>query len=689
MAKIPEPPLFKPAARPIAREEISFVPAGPPEFDDDAALRLVLQDLYTYDTWDQAQNWEHQWREAAILYQSPRNVSAWEGATVTRANVVRFTVAKHVNSIAPQMWNGLFFDSPPFKLRPRPSRTEEVTRAWEALLAAVLDLMDFAGTVRRYWISCPLFGTAIVKWGWISEEITVRKYKRKGTATTLQMPFGRQDTIHPRLGYEAVDEVKVVERPYLDLLDHRRVKVAPSTSQGDIRLAKWVMYEDYLNYYDIEKLRDDPSYNLPGEEELKSYFFEPREQPAAPTGQIYSNATPQATQAQSPERQDTADPLANTLQVLERVDQEGRIITVLNKKLVIRNGMNDLGCISYFSSNWWDVPNSFWGLGLGRIIGQDQRVDTGVTNAALDLLSQKVNWTALRSRGSNAPTQPIRLKLGGIYDVDGPPKDAFHVLETPNVPPEVWTTLQVSQAASESASGANELLVQGQLPVQGRTSMGRTATGAGNMASASASRLQGPLEAFIEQVYKPFLSKITQLIKERMPMEEIEDILGEKLGKEFTQNLDYDEFMNARLDFEILAGSRMAAKRAMAQSLPLEFNLLAQPAVTQDLASKDQTVDWLVLARRLDEVSDWRYAEDVIRDLTPQEKQAKQANNEAAAKFQQQVALQQMKGQQQAQNIDQENFGRAANQVLRISEERTMQGAPTGTGGLREGFTGE
>ena len=121
MAKIPEPPLFKPAARPIAREEISFVPAGPPEFDDDAALRLVLQDLYTYDTWDQAQNWEHQWREAAILYQSPRNVSAWEGATVTRANVVRFTVAKHVNSIAPQMWNGLFFDSPPFKLRPRPS----------------------------------------------------------------------------------------------------------------------------------------------------------------------------------------------------------------------------------------------------------------------------------------------------------------------------------------------------------------------------------------------------------------------------------------------------------------------------------------------------------------------------------------------------------------------------------------
>lgn len=681
---------FPDTSSPIESKEIHVQEMGPPELDNDAALRLVVQDAGQFDSWDQTQAWRTWWREAEILYQAPRNVSAWEGSNVTRANVVRFTVAKHVNSIAPQMYNGLFFDSPPFKLRPRPGTKEYTTRAWEAVLAAVLDLMDFSSTVKRYWIACPLFGTAIVKWGWCSEQKKVKKYVRKTDSTTVSLPLGQEVKLHPKVEFKEEEETKIIERPFCDLLDHRRVFVSPSCRVGDIRSAKWVIYQDYLNYYDIENLRNDPAYTLPDEETLKSYFFKPKEPAVPPSAQLYANSTPQAAQAKSPNIEDTADPLANTLEVLERVDEQGRIITVLNRKLVIRNGMNDLGCINYNSSNWWDVVNSFWGLGLGRIIGQDQRVDTGVTNAALDLLSSKVNWTALRTKGSNAPTQPIRQRMGGIYDIDGDDaRKAFYILETPNVPPEVWVTLQASQAAAESASGANELLVQGSLPAQGRTSMGRTATGAGNLASASASRLQGPLDTFVDQVYKPLLYKITELIKERMPTQQIQDILGEKKGDEFVKSLDWDEFMNARLDFEILAAGRMQAKRAMAQSLPLMFSLFGQPAVTEDLASRDKCVDWQLLVERIEEVSDWRYGSQIIRDMTPEEKQARQQQQQMNSKLQEQMTLNNQKFSQQQQLNDQENFGRAANQMLRVVAERTMQGAPTGTGTAREGFTGE
>ena len=685
MARIESP---SPGSAAIQEREVDF-DAPVPEFDDEAALRLVLQDADTYDSWHMTQQWLSNWREAEILYQSPRNVSAWEGSTVTRANVSRFTVAKHVNAIAPQLYNGLFFDSPPFKLRPRPSRSEQVTRAWEGLLTTLLDMADFQATCKRYFIVNPLFGTGVVKWGWCSEERTEKRWERSGAGPSISLPLGQELKLDGNEKFVLKERKIVVRKPFLELIDNRRLKVSPSTRVGDIRYAKWVIYEDYLNYYDLEALRNDENYSLPDEDELKSYFFDPKEPPAPPSAQTYGNAMPQMQQAQRPDVADTADPLANALQVLERVDQEGRIITVLNRKLVIRNGQNDLGCINYLSSNWWDVPNSFWGMGIGRIIGQDQRVDTGVTNAALDVLASKVNWTALRQRGSNAPSQPIRQRMGGIYDVDGDPSKAFHILETPNVPPEVWMALQNSRAEAESASGANEQLVMGQLPAQPRTSMGRTATGAGAMAAASASRLQGPMDMFVDQIYKPFLYACVEMVKERMPLQEIKDILGDQFDEDFVKGLDLDEFYNAKLDFEILASGRMQAKRAMAQSLPLMFSLFSQPSVTEDLALKDQTVDWTALVKRMEEVSDWRYSESIIRPLTDQEKQARAQNNAAAQQMQGKATLQDQKFQQQQQLEDQKNFGRAANQVLRVIEERTMQGGPVGTGAAREGFTGE
>jgi hypothetical protein len=143
------------------------------------------------------------------------------------------------------------------------------------------------------------------------------------------------------------------------------------------------------------------------------------------------------------------------------------------------------------------------------------------------------------------------------------------------------------------------------------------------------------------------------------------------------------------MDFEVLAGARMKAKRAMAQSLPLMFSMFGQPAVSEDLASRDKCIDWQLLVERLEEVSDWRYGEQIIRDMTPEEKQARQQNNAQAAKLQGQMTLNNQKFEQQQQLNDQQNFGRAANQVLRVIEERTMQGGPSGTGAAREGFTGE
>jgi hypothetical protein len=78
------------------------------------------------------------WRESDILYQSPRSIAQFENSATTRSNVSRFTVAKHVNALVPTMMSGMFYDSPPFILRPRPGTTQTTVRAKAALFRRCL-----------------------------------------------------------------------------------------------------------------------------------------------------------------------------------------------------------------------------------------------------------------------------------------------------------------------------------------------------------------------------------------------------------------------------------------------------------------------------------------------------------------------------------------------------------------------
>src|SRR5258708_21233254 len=115
---------------------------SPADVENSAALQICVKDAQNEEFWLQANYWCLRWREADALYQSPRGIMMWEGTTVPRSNVNRFTVAETVNSIHPQVMNGLFYEQPAFVLRPRPNETENTTRAITNLLAVQLQEMN-------------------------------------------------------------------------------------------------------------------------------------------------------------------------------------------------------------------------------------------------------------------------------------------------------------------------------------------------------------------------------------------------------------------------------------------------------------------------------------------------------------------------------------------------------------------
>jgi hypothetical protein len=166
------------------------------------------------------------------------------------------------------------------------------------------------------------------------------------------------------------------------------------------------------------------------------------------------------------------DPYRRKLEVLEYWDKDKKII-VLNQRHKLCKAKNEFGEIPFLSANWWNRPRAFYGMGLGLIVGQNQRVDQGTINAILKILSYGVNPIYLRDRNDNAPTQTIRTGLGKVLSVTDTEK-SYRLMETPKVPGDIWSALKESEQATESSSGADQQLVQGSSSGP-RSGMGRSA----------------------------------------------------------------------------------------------------------------------------------------------------------------------------------------------------------------------
>lgn len=693
MAQIVEAPAN--IAAPIRREQVAL-PAdehAAAEYAKQARLNIVVQDMERCDAWV-SKAWASIWREADILYQSLRTYAAFEGSQVAAPNISRFTVAKLVNAVVPQILKAITYQDPPFLLTGYAGTKAETLRAKTAVLARALKQKDekgrsFVTEISKGWEACAIFGTQVYMGGWYERVRRVKKYVRKGQPVTQQTPVGEL-TVQTKESAEWEIEGGPKGRevrcgwPFLRQTDHRYILVDPGWNEPDIRCAPYIENRRYLSFDEIDELRDLPGFDIPPREELIDLFFPPAENPATPGSAETTTAglttgwggTMHAMPRYEPS---SADPLERRLEVLERWDGDHNDV-VLQRKLPIKIEENEFdGKIPAFSSNWWNVPDSGWGMGLGRIVGQDQRVDTGVTNACLKLLSFAVNPDYIRGEGVDVLTQNVRQRLGGVIASAKDPKNAFVLKEQPRVPAEALAMLQISKAESESAAGADQEMVQGTTPSAGRSSLGRSATGAAGKFRAAATRLEGPLGRFIDQVFVPYLEFADELINDRMSSEQLHEIVQQELGPDF--KFDEEEYRNTTLkSYEPLAGAHLAAQSAMAQILPLLVELVSQPAVLQQLAEVNgEYMDFDRIVRAIMDMAGWRY-EPFIKKLTREMEARMAARSTApAAKVQGQLQVQAAKHQDDLENIDTKAQTRAAEKFLVRNFESAMEsgGEPT------------
>lgn len=689
------------ATTPVAEFEGTDIKTDPETgvdvFADRAAVKLVLDNQQQAETYMNINQWAAQWLDATTIYQSPKSSSAFDGGQTGQANVPKFMLSNHISSIVPKLMGGIFYEKPPFLLRPRPKVTQDVIDAKTALFSYQLDLMNFEEEVERAIDQMALLGTCIMKWGYTEYLKKVKGYERKGGQQAINLPTGISTSDTPESDeFEVTYKDELVSHPWIKYCDIRTVFPNPGCRVGDIRQAKWVNYRDFVDYKMLNDLREIPGYDIPEESLLKSVFMS---KPSTGADNIALTMPEgmrgyiQAAMLRS--FKDSANPLETPIEMIEHwTDDIVIVILICNgHNILIRNEENPYGKKPFYSANWRNIGDNFYGQGLGQLIGSEQLVEQGVTNLALDLLAYGLQPTMIRKKGFNVPTQNYPIGLGKIIDVDDDVDKSFKPLVFPPIPPDAWQAITQSQSTSASTSGANEQVVQG-ASSQGQRSTGmRSGTGAAAVIQANASRLDGPDGRFIRQVFEPWLYQMNELNNDLLPTSVLKQVLSDELAEKYRE-VDHIAFRSARIDFEVLAGSKLGAKKEMAQAIPFILQLINNPTFTENINNAGYIWDGPAVFKNFCDLAGYKFSQGFMRKMTAQEQQQHAQNSPAALQQQKLQAAQQSQlaqFQHEEQIEDQKQLGKAGNEILRqaveqagTSEQVEGEGGDKGFGDVTE-----
>lgn len=616
----------------LALEEIkpSEVVWPPEEPSDLAALKLVVQDARQAEAHQEATGLPAIWNRNERLYQFQVPIQFWEGTKTPRAHLGVPLVYEHVESTLPQIMAGLFSEWPPFDVEPLPGTSMDAARAKKALLGWALRETEFEEEARLVMKQALIQTVGVGKWGWKQEVRPIKRVQRAVPDILLgdgtRIPQEGSDELE-----EVVEEIEV-NRPFFEWVERRNLLIDPSLTRPDIRKAKFVIHRIYMTIEQLDALRDVPGYKIPTREKLQKLMFPPKETPPQnPFERSQQLNITSEFNVRSETRQASVDPLTTPLEVLEYWTPT-KLIVVVQRKLVIRNENNPYGRIPFVSIVFTDLPGQFDGLGIASIIGGEQRLQQGIINTRLDDLALRLHGTFMRVRGTNTPTQQLRLRPGGIIDTDTP--DGVALMKREPAIPDAFAEVEASDRRAQRRTGANEFVTQG--GIGQRTSITRTATGVATLAAGTGARMQYFMDNFGRNVFVPTLEAFSEMMSRWMKPSQVERLLTDELGEAFTG--DPVAINNARMRFRMLASTKLAARQNLAQNLPLLLQHLLNADIINALASQGKKVNISELTKMVFDVSGWPNIQNVIEDMSEDEIAQRQAESEASI-AQQQAAL--------------------------------------------------
>jgi hypothetical protein len=660
-------------------------------FDDDAAATLVWENYQAWVGWLDENAWLAEWQLIDYLKQSPnfdRNWRASSGGGTAR--ISRFNVAKNSNTMATQIKRGVFADQTPFLLEPRgPLADDDDQQMYIDAITEIFSTLSERADLEYNMgllIDCQVLqGTGIGDMGYEEKECVYTTRKRKKQPETIQLPVGPPKIVNTWASdeFESVPQKVTETWPYFEYRKLGTTLYDPGwrtpnrpelSSSGKIDI-------DYPNLQDLQQLRNMDCYkDIPSDKDLKQFFFENPlgdAPPASTTSESMNSNSAVVFHAQGEHEQTNVDPTLRPLMRL-KYSTKDTIIEVLcyqGRKKTIRNGPHELKDFALgVTANWWNIDNSGYGMGIGRLNAGDQRMDQGVLNEVLKMIGYWTNAPLMYDSSSgNEPTQNVVMGLGNLWGVNVPGGDvrkAFAYVPKPEIPPEAWKIYTLGKEGGEDLVGANATTMQGNTG-PGSTAL-KTATGVNRLGNKADDNVATPI-AHIEGVLVRWYRFLWWIVQTKMPIAEIRRILSKKYADTIINKIDPERLVNAEFNIKILAGQKLAAKASIQQLIPFMLQLLQQPQLMEFMHQKGKTINFAAIERIFMRVSELQGAEDIIVDLTPEEMAQVKATNPAAQRTQSAAAIEQIRGRNKLQAIDAKGHADTQVAVVKAAADKAAE----------------
>ena len=684
-------------ALPIQRTQVKVTTDGTkaPTFDDTAAATILWNDYLSAQRFVEENSWLMEWQYIEYLYQSPSFDYDFRSNGSKTARISRFNVAKNRNTMSCQVRRAVFADTKWFVLEARGKlagdpNAELYIDAWTELFTILCDRADLDYNMRLF-IECQVLqGTALAVPGW-EEQKKIRTHREpRVKPTQIPMPDGSIKVVHTWESddWKSVDEEVTESWPFFE---YRRLGTTLFNEKwrhpGRPDLSGFPRIDrDMVTFQDLQRMRAQDCYkDIPSDEDLTKFFLANPEGNAEPGSEISQSAANNMVimKATGDNANVSKNPFDKPLLKLAywTEDHVLEMLCYNGRKKIIRNGPHPMGYhAAGYSANWYNIDDSGYGFGQGRLNAGDQRMAQGVLNEVLKMIAFPLSAPILYDNSSgNAPTQSIIAGLGTLLGVDtGAAKDinkVFKFMEMPNPPEWAWRIFQLAMQGGEDLVGANQSTMQGQLGGPG-SSFGRTAAGANRLSSKADENISDPVEA-IEQVLSSFLRFLWKMVQEVMPIKEIRDILSAKYGAAILKQLNSAMFLDdAIFDIKILAGQKLAARAAISQLIPFLLQLLQQPQLLEFMHQKGETINFEAIEKLFLRMSELAGQQDIFIPLTDEQQKLVQQMQPGQMKIQADTAKEQLRGQNELAKVKEQGSQELRKTIMQSALEHVEGAVP-------------
>ena len=558
-----------PETEPVSSSELK--PRIGEDLPAEEALTIVLSTFNVYES--DRQGHERRWSVHDRLYLGAVNRKFWRNSNIERANLPFLFVFDQVESALAMLSAAIFYGPEPwFEVEPVGDTPLEAARGVEDVL--------------RYIFEVP---SALSDWRDVRAEIVL--------AFSSALLYGN--------GFMILEWDDRERLPRPRWIDHRDVYIDPACQTPAIDDCRAVIVRMFKTVRELDAMRNRPGMNIPPVEVLvelaKHRFRATADRSFREIESIRNTSSAQADVMYS------VSPDEDAVEVLIYYSKT-RIIWVLGRMWIAYNEPNDLGFIPLVSMPAYPVPRRFYAQSIADIQEPIQRGIESIFNLHLDELTLRLDppriANAIAHLGSSSP---MRWFPGLV--LQGDPNSIRLLFE--GAPTPVFQEISWLVQTGERMTGINSLASG--IPIA--SNMARTLGGIRTLTGASSTRIAR--FAFNAETYMlaPMLMKMQRMIATYRGSSELLPSLNRDRKSGFVEAGAF----SSEARFVMRVASQMVGRERLMQVFPMIFQTLMSGPVMAELGKLGMAVNFLELARMLQEATGIGRRYEILRPLTPEE----------------------------------------------------------------------